>query len=80
MQVGGRLLSHRLDQTRSLWEVIMMGMNDLRFYTAPLKAAGATGDWPRDRPRPTQRTVKGGGARTPRTTTVGATTRLLKPG
>lgn len=26
----------------------MMGMNDLRFYTAPLQAAGAAGDWPKD--------------------------------
>ncbi len=40
--------SHRLDQTRPLWEVIMMGLNDLRFYTAPLQAAGAAGDRPKD--------------------------------
>jgi hypothetical protein len=26
----------------------MMGMTDVRFYTAPLQAAGAAGDWPKD--------------------------------
>ena len=60
--------------------VIVMGMTDARVYTAPLQAAGAAGYWPKDGdPAQLTELLSTAAHRHPRTATVGAAKRLLKP-
>lgn len=46
--LGGESARGGLAQLSRRVPVIVMGMGDPRVYTAPLKAAGATGYWPKD--------------------------------
>ena len=60
--------------------VIVIGMTDPRFYTAPLLAAGAAGYWPKDGDLAQLTELLSAAARRhPRTASVGGTKRLLKP-
>jgi len=69
-----------LEQLSRQAPVIVMGMTDARVYTAPLLAAGAAGYWPKDGDLGQLTELLSAAAHGhPRTASVSAAKRLLKP-
>ena len=69
-----------LEQLSRQAPVIVMGMTDARVYTAPLQAAGAAGYWPKDGDLAQLTELLSAAADGhPRTASVTAAKRLLKP-
>ncbi len=77
--LGSECARAGLEQLSRRIPVIVMGMSDPRVYTAPLRAAGAAGYWPKDGDlAQLTELLDAASHRHPRTATVSVTTRLPK--